>query len=289
MRNQRGSITILVLWGVAIMFVLLAAAGFTTRSQLAIARNDVAAIRARHAAEAGTQLGLARLLARRANGLAIFDGTPEMWQDGTARVEIAIQDEAGKIDLNQAPLGLLGGLIEAVGRPRDEALLLACAIVERRGGTAPPCPAPPAPSGPAAIFAAPEELAGLPGFGDRLYASLADFVTVATGAGAIDPEVAPRTVLLALPGATAAEVDAWLAGRAAMREMAPESSGFESLPDFPYLAVSPVRDFTVSAVATTPDGARARADLQLRLTGTANRPYEVMAFRTPPLAAPGGR
>ena len=53
--------------------------------------------------------------------------------------------------------------------------------------------------------------------------------------------------------------------------------------------VSPVRDFTVSAVASTPDGARARADLQIRLTGRADHPYEAMAFRTPPLDSPGRR
>ncbi|HXQ51650.1 MAG TPA: hypothetical protein VN802_11195 [Stellaceae bacterium] len=287
--RQRGSVTILVLWGVAIMFVLLAAAGFTTRTQMTIARNEVAAVRARQAAEAGTQLGLARLLARRAAGRGIFDGAPEIWQDGAARVVIAIQDEAGKIDLNQAPLALLAGLIAATGRKQEEALLLACVIIERRGGSAPACPEPADSPERGAPFAAPEELAGLPGFGDRLYARLADFVTVASGASAIDPEVAPRTVLLALPGATPALVDAWLAGREAMHELAPESSGFEALPDFAFLVVSPVRDFTVSAVASTPDGARARVDLQIRLTGRADHPYQAMAFRTPPLDSPGRR
>lgn len=288
--RQRGSIAIVALWGLAIVFVLLAAASFTTRTELQITRNELAAIRARQAAEAGTQLGLARLLARRAGGTAIFDGTPETWQDGTVRVVIAIADEAGKIDLNQAPPELLAGLFTAVGQAKETAFLLACRVVAKRGGTAPNCPEPSAAAPePQSAFAAPEELAALPGFGDRLYAQVADFVTVATGASAVDPAVAPRTVLLALPGATPDLVDGWLAARQSAAEMAPEGSLFEALPDFPFLMVSPVRDFTVSAVATGPEGARARADLQLRLTRVASHPYDVLAFRSPPLAAPARR
>src|ERR1700691_2180573 len=101
--GERGSVTILVLWGIAIVFALLAAASYTTRTEVAIARNEVGAMRARYAAEAGTQMGLARFLARRAQGAVIFDGHPEAWRDGTIGVEIAIQDEAGRIDINQAP------------------------------------------------------------------------------------------------------------------------------------------------------------------------------------------
>ncbi len=141
--RERGSVTILVLWGVAIMFVLLAAAGFTTRTEILVARNAVAAMRVREAAEGGTQLGLARLLARHAAGTAIFDGKPrDVAGRNRVRGAIAIADEAGKIDLNQAPLELLAGLFEAVGRPEADAMLLACRIVQRRGSPAPDCPQP---------------------------------------------------------------------------------------------------------------------------------------------------
>ena len=120
------------------------------------------------------------------------------------RVAITLADEAGKIDLNQAPAPNCSPASSSrSGRPKETAFLLACRIVERRGGQPPDCPAPPA-SAPLhpAIFAAPEELAQLPGFDDRLYQQVADDVTVASGANAVDPMVAPRAVLLALPGAT---------------------------------------------------------------------------------------
>ncbi len=283
--SERGSITILVLWGVAIAFALLAAAAFTTRTELLIARNEVSSLRVREAAEGGTQLGLARLLTRRAAGDAIFAGTPETWHDGAASVVISIQDEAGKIDLNQAPVELLQGLFRAVGRNEETSLLLACGIIERRGQQAPPCPGAAFDAGtarPAAPIAAPEEIADLPGMSAELYDAIADFVTVASGASAIDPAVAPRTVLLALPGASLALVDEFLKARPSLLEMAPQSSLFEALPGYAYLMVSPVRDFTVSAIASLPDGARYRADLQLRLTGQLRQPYRVVAWRTPP-------
>jgi len=278
--NQRGSVAILALWAMAIIAALLAAAGATTRSEALIARNMIAASGARHAAEAGTQLGLERLLRRHAAGGAVFDGTPERWQDGSIRVDIAVFDETGKIDINVAPVELLAGLFLAVGEPRETALLLACDVLDRRGEIGPGCPepvfaAPPRPH----RFAAPEELAQLPGFDASLYDKIADYVTTATGASAIAPLVAPRPVLLAVPGATPTLVDAFLQSR--------RDAGAMELPagtgPIPFLMASPGRDFTISAIATTGDGARYRADLQVRLTDLANRPYEVIAWRAPPV------
>jgi general secretion pathway protein K len=281
--RERGAVAILALWAMAIVFALAVAAGFSMRAETAIARNELAAARARTAAEAGVELGLAHLLARRAAGRTLFDGTPETWQDGAIRVAISIGDEAGKIDLNDAPLALLSGLLEAAGQKQETAYLLACRIVAHRGTPAPDCPEPPdAAPEPAALFAATEQVAQLPGFGDGIYQAISCCITVLSGASAIDPAVAPRLALLAVPGATASLVDGWLDARANIMELAPESSGFAGLPDVPYFAISPLRAFTVSAVAVTPEGARARADLAVRLTGQANHPYDIVAFRTPP-------
>lgn len=278
--GERGSVAILALWGAALIGILLLAAGFSSRSEMLIARNSLALTRARLAAEAGTQLGLARLLRRHDEADALFDGAPEDWRDGAATVRIAIADEAGKLDLNQAPMELLRGLLVAVGEPRDTATLLACNIVARRGGSAPACPQPDSDLTPHR-FAAPEELAQLPGFGDSLYGRVADCVTVATGASAFDPTVAPRAVLLALPGATESEVDAYLANRRRWQNSAGAGDLLKALPASGYLMASPRRDYTISAIATAGE-ARFRADLQIRLTERATQPFRVLAWREPP-------
>ena len=283
-RAEAGWIAILALWGVALIAILLAAATFTTRGEVRIAENAIGGSRARLAAEAGTQLGLMRLLQRRTQGVTIFDGGAEGWQDGSTRVEISIVDESGKIDLNQAPIELLAGLFVAVGRPREEAVLLACNILDRRGDTDGMCPEPGDESPRQRhLFIVPEQVAQLPGFDDPLYEAIADCVTVATGASAIDPRVAPRPVLLAIPGATPDLVDAFLENRATSRDLASGDSGLNLMPAAPFVVTSPRRDFTIKAVATTVGAARYRADLQIRLTERPKTPYEVVAMRAPPV------
>jgi general secretion pathway protein K len=282
--TEAGSITLLALWGVALIAILLAAATFTTRTEIRIAENAVGGSRARLAAEAGTQLGLLHLLRRRAEGGTAFDGSAETWRDGSTQVRISIIDEAGKIDLNNAPLALLAGLFAAVGTPREEAVLLACNILDRRGRSDPMCPEPV--DGTVRrphLFIVPEELGQLPGIDDRLYDAVADYITVATGASAIDPLVAPRPVLLAIPGATADLVDAFLANRATWRDLVNGDNRLSLAPAAAFVVSSPMRDFTIEAVATTAGGVRYRADLQIRLTERPKAPYEIVAMRAPPV------
>jgi general secretion pathway protein K len=284
--GQGGAVVVLVLWGMVLVFMLLAAASATSRSEILIARNTVAESRARHAAEAGTQLGLARLLRRKRAGDRVFDGSPEEWRDGSVAVAISIVDEAGKIDINQAPLELLTGLFAAAGRPQAAALQLACEVLRYRGSSLVGCPEPRTGADPPVAsgqrFAVPEELAQLPGFDDRLYAAVADDVTVATGATAVDPLGASRTVLLAIPGATPDLVDSYMSNRAMWHDLVSAGDTLQLLPAAPYLMVSPGRDYTIKAVATTASGVRARADLQVRMTELASHPYEIVAWRTPP-------
>ncbi|MBV8779330.1 MAG: general secretion pathway protein GspK [Alphaproteobacteria bacterium] len=278
--GERGSIAILALWGVALIFMLIAPVAFATRGELRVASNALATSRARLSAEAGTQLGLVRLLRQQAVGAASFDGASETWQSGTTRVTIAIADEAGKIDLNAAPVEMLAGLFAGAGVPQEAAALIACNILDRRGDAAPVCSAADAPHQ-GRRFSVTEELAEIPGVGERLYDRIADSVTVATGASAIDPLVAPRPVLMAIPGATDSIVDDFLASRASLHDMG--AAGAASIPAAAarFLMTSSRRDFTVVATATADDGARYRAELQIRLGDQGQRPYQVTGWRTP--------
>ena len=285
--GESGSIALLALWSAAIIGFLLAAATVTTRTELRTTRNAIAESHARLAAEAGTQLGLARLLRRRAEGVPVLDGAPELWRDGLTEVDIAIIDESGKIDLNEAPLELLSGLLVALGRKREEAMLLACNILDRRGAAGAPCPEPYEAADKerrrSQRFIVPEELAQVPGFDDSLYDEIADYVTVVTRASAIDPLVAARPVLLAIPGATATLVDAFVESRARWHDVAAADSGLGLSHALPFVTTSPAREFTIKAVATTATRARYRADLLVRLTDIAAHPYEVLATRAPPV------
>jgi general secretion pathway protein K len=277
---ERGSIAILALWGVALIFMLLAPVAFATRCELQIARNALAESRARLAAEAGTQLGLVRLLRRHDSGAVSFDGAPEAWRQGTTRVSIAITDEAGKIDLNAAPIEMLAGLFAGAGAPREAAALIACNVLDRRGDTAAGCSEGDTPHA-GRRFSVIEELAEVPGIDERLYGRVADSITVATGGSAIDPRVAPRTVLMAIPGATGNTVDEFIAARATLRDLT-SGGGLVPAAAAAFIMRSPGRDFTIAATAATTEGARYRAELQIRVTELGNQPYQVIAWRTPP-------
>jgi hypothetical protein len=105
-------------------------------------------------------------------------------------------------------------------------------------------------------------------------------VTIATGASAIDPHVASRPVLLAIPGATEGLADALLDSRRMWSDPgAADAVSFAAAA--PYVMISQSRDFTIAATAKTSDGAQYRAELQVRLTGRAAQPYQVIAWRTP--------
>jgi len=130
----------------------------------------------------------------------------------------------------------------------------------------------------------PEELAQVPGIDATVYDAVADYVTVASKASAIDPRAAQRPVLLAIPGATPTMIDSYLEARARWGELVNSDSAtamalFRSVPT---IATSPAHDFTIKAVAGTTGGIKYRADLQVRLTDMPARPYEVVAMRAPP-------
>jgi hypothetical protein len=86
---------------------------------------------------------------------------------------------------------------------------------------------------------------------------------------------------LASPGATAGLVDSFLEDRAMLKDIASAGGGLIPAAATPFVMISPRRDYTVAATAATADGARYRAELQVRLTGRATQPFQVVAWRTP--------
>jgi len=279
--GERGAALIVVLWGIALIAAAIVAIGFTSRSETMIGRNTVENARARQAAEAGIQLALHRLLSYPRGG-RLFDGSPSTWHDGNATVELAIQDEEGKIDLNVASFDLVAGVLRAAGLVRDDARLAACRIIARRGLIDPQCldndGRPPAVE--PGLLAATEELRRLVDLSDARYARLAASVTVYSGSAAVDPRVAPHDALLAVPTLSPGFVDSYL-GRRAMSQAALAAQGLGELQDRRYFALTTGQSFTISARATTAGGGRHRAEMVVRLTFRTDQPYAVLAWREP--------
>ena len=280
-RGQRGSILVVALWSAGVIAALLMAILGGARSETLATRNALALARAQAAAEGAAEIGLARLLRRRAQGPGAFAGEPEAWSDGEIAGWIAVIDENGRIDLNEAPWEMLAGLVRALGRDEAEAAALACAILAFRGTIDTRCPAALA-QDEGRLFVAPAQLAGLPGADPALVAAMSAHVTVHSGALGIDPGAATRAALLAIPGHSPGLVDHFLARRA-MRAAQGESGAVNDvLPPSRYLTASPGSVFTIHAQAATPDGAVHRVERVVRLTGDPARPWRTLAWRAQP-------
>src|SRR5215469_7503650 len=131
-RSRRGFALLIVIWVLALLTLLATDFAGTTRSAALLARNDFETARARALAEAGLTQGIMGLLAP-------YDGSP--WHtDGRVRlldyaggqIVVSIRDEGGKIDLNAAPIEVIGGLMTEFGVEPGQVAAIADEMVARR-------------------------------------------------------------------------------------------------------------------------------------------------------------
>ena len=123
---------------------------------------------------------------------------------------IAIQDEVGLIDINQADVPLLAGLFRAIGRAGEQTDTIVDRIIDWRdtdelrrlhGAEAGEYNAAELPNRPRnAPFQSVGELRLVLGMTLEIFRRVEPFVTVFSNRQAVDPRFAPREVLLALSG-----------------------------------------------------------------------------------------
>jgi general secretion pathway protein K len=158
------------------------------------------------------------------------------------RIHVRIINERARIDLNAASSAVLSALLQANGIAERDAAALAQNVLEWRGGSAARQPtltgddrqfptftgvgvaelrpdtelrtAPRQMAG-TRFFFHPVQLASVPGFSGRLVSRLLPLVTVANGTNRVDPFIASRRVVMALPGVSPATADAFLHDREA--------------------------------------------------------------------------
>ena len=268
--QSRGIALVGVLWILALLTVSAAALSAALREDLRLTGNLIAAAQARRAAEGGVELVLARLIGGPQPGssgsrLGVAGSPPSSFRLGEAHVEVAFVDEAGRLDLNEAPEALLENYFRVAGLGAAAAREVVSGILARRQAPLP--------------FVAVDELAGVPGLpADVFRRSRSDF-TVHAGQLGINAAAASRAVLLAVPGASAAEVDAYLAQREANRAeglappRAPESLRHE------YARVASAV-YRIHAEARVPGGTAARLTAVVDLRRPSRHaPYTIREWR----------
>ncbi|MGZ5072131.1 MAG: general secretion pathway protein GspK, partial [Usitatibacter sp.] len=228
-RLQRGVALVLVMWVAVLLTVIASSFIVERRSEMLVVRNSVSMARAEAIADAGVQRAVFEMYRT--------DNSPDGWKrDGSTYgwafdgvpVKVEIRDESAKIDINTAADPLLRGLFVSQGLADDAAAALVDAILDWRdpdsfkrpngaeeaeyraaGLSYRPANAP---------FQAIEELQLVLGMRPEIYRRVAPLITVFSRQSGINPQLATRDVLLALPGVNSETVDQYIALREAARE-----------------------------------------------------------------------
>jgi general secretion pathway protein K len=286
--SNRGIALISVLFITGLLAVMAASFASSTRTEARLAHNLEQNAKAEAFADAGVHRAVFKLFDFDSETAWRADGTVYDVSLGDGDVQISIEDEDGKIDLNGAPLELLTGLFVAQGLPEQNAQQMAERIGDFRDEDSEPEPlgaedgayldAGLAQGAADRPFATESELLRVLGMTQSLYEQIRPYVTVYSGAEGIDPTRARRPVLEALPGITPTVVDALLAAR---REVDP----FSVLEDQPSLAdleayMVPSRElvFTIRALGRTSGGGRFLRQAVIELDASSDRPFLVYTW-----------
>ncbi len=217
--GARGYVMIAVLWlGVALL-TALAAFLSTARQDALEARAEIAAMRADMLARSGLNLAIAELgrtIAGTENGTMAAsaawprDGEPVAIDMAEGRVEIRIEDEAGKVDLIRAPARLLSPVLVALGSSSGVDAFAAANLAQGFAGLNP------------MEGGRPIDLRTLlraQGFDDRAVALAGRHLTMMNGTAKVNPKTASPLVLGAVPGLGPSDVQALMALRGTDRPL----------------------------------------------------------------------
>jgi general secretion pathway protein K len=206
--QEQGIALLLVIWALALLSAIAVAVTADGRSVRRIAHNLEQAARDRALVEGGIRWGMAQLLDGRPERRLPLDGRPLLIEIDTRKVEVAVEAETGKFDLNTSPPAVLENLLLQSGATAAEARRVSAAVEGFRKANRPEPGGPRRPT-----FLETLDLRRVTGLDEELYRQILPYITVYSGTARLDPAVAPKQVLLAVPGLTESQVEAAIRAR----------------------------------------------------------------------------
>jgi general secretion pathway protein K len=274
-----GIALILVLWVLVLLTIMAGSFVYAVHGSTRLAANIVGAARAQALADGGVERGAFELLASPSDPERWApDGQPHVIMLAGTPVHVTLRYESGKIDINLAPVPLLISLLRSVGLPVDRATVLAQAIDAWRQ---PPTQAGLSSAQPDASqrgrFQSIDALQAVPGVTPELFRRLVPLITVYSGQPGVNTAIAPAGVLLALPGADPAQVQAYLAQR---RQ---DWANRQPVPAFPqagsYGNAQTGASIGVRSEVDLADGVSFVRDAVVQVTGARGNPVNYLAWR----------
>lgn len=281
-RGERGIALVAVLWVLVLLATLVLGFVADARTGLHLVNNDAESAAARAIADAGVTLAVLGAFEPAPAAQWRGDGSVHVFSYGGGIIRAWIEDESGKLDVNQAPIAVLRNLFQLLGSDAPDQL---AAAVERQRQAAVAAAADPTTTGrpPPPAFLALDELRALPGMTPDLYRRVPDFLTVYSGQGSVDLQTAPVEVLRSLPNMDPSQVEAAIAARKREQQAATELGA-----DAPVLPSSPLQIFTVVSQGRTNHGTVFVRRAVVRLTGSPQAPYRFLDWRAGGHEAPPG-
>jgi general secretion pathway protein K len=286
-RPVRGAALLLVLWLLMLLAGLVAVFALSARTEALQGSALRVQTAARHAADAGIELAALRMSAPDSRQRWVPDARANAFSFEGYSIEVRVQDEAGKFDLNVADPRQLTALMVALGVEESRARSLAGTIQDWRdpdellalegGAEDRDYAAADLPYGAKdQPFTTLSELQQLLGMDEATYRLLVPYVTVFTARASPDAAFAQPPVLQAM-GLEPAQVAQLVAVREAWRPGLPPPL----MPDGSTLAAVGSGTYSVASRATRPDGSQVEVTATLRIgAGTGfGQLYAPLAWR----------
>jgi general secretion pathway protein K len=286
-RPVRGAALLLVLWLLMLLAGLVAVFALSARTEALQGSALRVQAAARHAADAGIELAALRMSAADSRQRWVPDARANTFSFEDYSIEVRVQDEAGKFDLNVADPRQLAALMVALGVEESRARTLAGTIQDWRdpdellalegGAEDRDYAAADLPYGAKdQPFTTLSELQQLLGMDEATYRLLVPHVTVFTARASPDAAFAQPPVLQAM-GLEPAQIALLVSVREAWRPGLPPPL----MPDGSTLAAVGSGTYSVASRATRPDGSQVEVTATLRIgAGTGfGQLYAPLAWR----------
>jgi general secretion pathway protein K len=269
-----------VLWGLGLLTAISLSLLWSSNVSYSLVRNDLEIASVNAVAEAAVNRAVAALLEPRLERRWRTDGIAQGFAFDGTRISISIQDELGKIDLNQADAPVLVGLLKSAGLDFASADSLTDKIVDWRT----PTPlkrlngakereyreAGSAYQPRNGAFQSVDELLLVMDMTPALFRRIEPALTVYSGRQFIDPRVAPREALAALPDMTPDKIDTALASRGDQQMASSQMTGLPS--------TLRGRAFAI-CVQFEKSNRTIRYEAVVRLTDNPDQPYFMLSWR----------
>jgi general secretion pathway protein K len=270
-----------VLWGIGLLTIVSVSMMWSSNVSYRLARNVIETANSNALFEAAINRAVLALIEPGRDRRWRTDGTPQTFEFNGAPIKVSIQDELGRIDLNRADVELLAGLFRSTGLDEQASVGMVDKILDwRSSGNLKHLNGAKADdyrlagysnrprNGP---FQSVGELMLVMNMTPALFKRIAPAVTVYSGRQFIDPQVAPREALLALPNMDEAKVSSALAARL-------QSDGGTSTGSTGTMLSLQGRAFTIRAEIPRSAGALIH-EAAIRLTDNPVQPYWILNWQ----------